>query len=125
MKMPSGPASRMRRLARLVTMVVIAVMPMLSWSPRAFAQIPIGDPAPKRPPAASALEDGLGWLKWIALWAAVAAVLIGATSIAVGHFGGNYQASSVGRRWLLGGLGAAVLAAVAWTLVNTVYGSAS
>ena len=31
----------------------------------------------------------------------------------VGHFGSNYSASSAGRKWLLGGMGAAMVIEVA------------
>ena len=52
-------------------------------------------------------------------------MLIGAIAIGVGHFGSNYGASSAGRKWLLGGMGAAVIAGLAWTVANTVYTSTS
>ena len=39
----------------------------------------------------------------------------------VGHFGSNYSASSAGRKWLLGGMGAAILSGLAWTITTTLY----
>ena len=76
-------------------------------------------------PGASFLGQVLGWLKWGGLWAAVAGLLIGAIAVGVGHFGSNYGASSAGRKWLLGGMGAAVVSGLAWTIANTIYTSTS
>ncbi|MGH9228924.1 MAG: hypothetical protein ACRD07_09380 [Acidimicrobiales bacterium] len=39
----------------------------------------------------------------------------------VGHFGSSYTASSAGRKWLLGGIGAAMIAGLAHTIATTVY----
>jgi hypothetical protein len=39
----------------------------------------------------------------------------------VGHFGSNYSASSAGRKWLMGGMGAAILSGLAWTIATTLY----
>jgi hypothetical protein len=63
----------------------------------------------------------LGWLKWAGLAASLAGLLIGAVSTAVGHFGSNYGASSAGRKWLMGGMGAAILSGWAWTIATTLY----
>lgn len=101
-------------------MVLLAVPAALLPS-RAFAQIP--DPAPTAPPGASFLGQVLGWLKWGGLWAAVAGILIGAIAIAVGHVGSNYGAASAGRKWLLGGVAAAAVSGLAWSIANTVYTS--
>jgi len=101
--------------------MVLMVIPAGVVSPRALAQIP--NPSPVAPPGASFMGQVLGWLKWSALWAAVAGLLIGAIAIAVGHFGSNYGAASAGRKWLLGGLAAAAVAGLAWTVADTVYSS--
>jgi len=63
----------------------------------------------------------LGWLKWAGLAAALAGLLIGAIAIGIGHFGSNYSASSSGRKWLMGGMRAAVLAGLSWTIATTLY----
>jgi hypothetical protein len=55
------------------------------------------------------------------LVASLAGLLIGAIAIGVGHFGSNYSASSAGRKWLLGGMGAAILCGLAWTIVTTLF----
>ena len=45
--------------------------------------------------------------------------LIGAITTGIGHFGSNYSASSAGRKWLMGGMGAAILSGLAWTIATT------
>ena len=67
----------------------------------------------------------LGQLKWWALIAAIAGLLIGGIATAIGHFGSNYGAASAGRKWLLGGMGAAVIAGLAWTISRMLYTAAS
>lgn len=72
-------------------------------------------------PGAALVSQVLGWLKWAGLSAALAGLLIGAIATGVGHFGSNYSASSAGRKWLLGGMGAAILSGLAWTIATTLY----
>ncbi len=72
-------------------------------------------------PGAELMNTVLGWLKWGALAASLAGLFIGAIATAVGHFGSNYSASSAGRKWLLGGMGSAILAGLAWTITSTLY----
>jgi hypothetical protein len=119
-------AARRGRLVRVGVVVTVAAMPVLLLAARAAAQIPIPNPAPDGSvPGSTLMSQTLGWLKWVALWASVAAMLIGAIAVGVGHFGSNYGASSAGRKWLLGGMGCAILAALAWTIASTVYSSAT
>lgn len=72
-------------------------------------------------PGSELISEMLGWLKYAALAAAVAGLLLGAIALGVGYSGANYGASASGRRWLLGGLGAAVLAGLAHTIATTLY----
>jgi hypothetical protein len=88
----------------------------------ALAVVP-NPPADGSAPGAALMTTVLGWLKWGALAAALAGLLIGAITTAVGHFGSNYGASSAGRKWLLGGMGASILAGLAWTIVTTLFGA--
>ena len=122
MNMPATSA-RTRRvpLGRLIPTTVLVLIPLTAA--KAYAQVP--NPDPGAPPGASVLGPVLGWLKWGGLWAAVAGLLIGALALAIGHFGSNYGASSAGRKWLLGGMGAAALSGLAWTVANTIYTSTS
>lgn len=96
----------------------------LWWSSAglAFAQIP-NPPADGSAPGAVLVGTVLGWLKWAGLASALAGLLIGAIATGVGHFGSNYSASSAGRKWLLGGMGSAILSGLSWTIATTLYSS--
>jgi hypothetical protein len=69
----------------------------------------------------SSVIQVIGWLKWGGLAAALAGLLMGAITTGVGHFGSNQSASAAGRKWLLGGMGAAILSGLAWTIATTLY----
>lgn len=72
-------------------------------------------------PGGRLITQVLGWLKYGAVAAAVAGLLGGGIATGIGHFGSNYNASSAGRKWLLGGIGAAMIAGLAHTIALTVY----
>ena len=60
-----------------------------------LAQVP--DPAPDGSlPGGALITQVLGWLKYAAIAAAVAGLLIGGVATGVGHFGSTYSASSAG-----------------------------
>ncbi|GMU78502.1 MAG: hypothetical protein AMXMBFR46_12970 [Acidimicrobiia bacterium] len=102
----------------LVMLVAVTVVG-LTASP-VLAQVP--DPAPDGSlPGGSLITQVLGWLKYGAIAAAVAGLLIGGVATGVGHFGSSYTASSAGRKWILGGIGAAMIAGLAHTIATTVY----
>jgi hypothetical protein len=108
----------LRRTARSVGLAVVLVA--ASTGP-AFGQV-VPDPAPDASlPGGTLITQVLGWLKYGAIAAAVAGLLIGGISIGVGHFGSNYGASAAGRKWLLGGIGAAMIAGLAHAIATTVY----
>ena len=98
--------------------VVLAVW----WSPAAVfgAAVP-NPPADGTAPGAVLVLQVIGWLKWAGLAAALAGLLMGAITTGVGHFGSNHSASAAGRKWLLGGMGAAILSGLAWTIATTLY----
>lgn len=101
-------------VAAAVTVLVVAVAGPVA------AQVP--DPAPDASlPGGSLITQVLGWLKYASLAAAVSGLLIGGIATGVGHFGANYSASSAGRKWLLGGIGSAMIAGLAHTIAITVY----
>ena len=52
---------------------------------------------------------------------AAGVAVFGGVATGVGHFGSSYSASSAGRKWILGGIGAAMLAGLAHTIAVTVY----
>lgn len=100
--------------------VAVTVMLVVGGSNRVLAQVP-NPPADGSAPGAELVTLVLGWLKWAGLAAALAGLLIGAIATGVGHFGSNYSASSAGRKWLMGGMGAAILSGLAWTIATTLY----
>ncbi|MBI5738878.1 MAG: hypothetical protein HY997_23705 [Mycolicibacterium neoaurum] len=105
------------RLAVGVGLVAVGVLAVAS---PAWAQVP--DPAPDASlPGGALITQVLGWLKYAALAAAVAGLLIGGVATGVGHFGSSYSASAAGKKWVLGGIGAAMIAGLAHTIATTVY----
>jgi hypothetical protein len=108
----------MRVRVVVATVVITALAVMLGAEP-VLAQVP--NPAPESPPGAALITKVLGWLKYGAIAAAVAGLLTGGIATGVGHFGSNYSAASAGRKWLLGGIGAAMIAGLAHTIATTVY----
>lgn len=112
--------SSCRRTARWLALTIGTVALALARPLVASAQIPNPDPDASVP-GGELFTQLLGWLKWGALSAGLAGLLIGAISMAVGHFGSNYSASSAGRKWLLGGMGASIVAGLAWTITTTLY----
>lgn len=116
--MPSATRPSSRR--RWVLVPVAVGMSLLVSVGAAHAQIP-NPPADGSAPGAELVTKVLGWLKWAGLAAALAGLLIGAIATGVGHFGSNYSASSAGRKWLLGGMGAAILSGLSWTIATTLF----
>lgn len=110
-----------RRLrARLLVGTSLAVVAVLALAGPVWAQVP--DPAPDATlPGGALITQVLGWLKYASIAAAVAGLLIGGIATGVGHFGSSYSASSAGRKWILGGIGAAMIAGLAHTIATTVY----
>ena len=114
---PSACRRVWRRAGAAVGVVVsVVAVPMVAW-----AQAIPNPPADGSAPGAQLVAQVLGWLKWAGLASALAGLLIGAIAIGVGHFGSNYSASSAGRKWLLGGMGAAILSGLSWTIATTLY----
>src|SRR5215218_9867503 len=113
-------ATRQRGLRRWCLVPFAAVAAVAGSASVASAQIP-NPPADGTAPGAELVTTVLGWLKWAGLAAALAGLLIGAIAIGIGHFGSNYSASSAGRKWLLGGMGAAILSGLSWTIATTLF----
>lgn len=107
-------------LVRTVAASVVMVSTIGGRVTTAWAQVP--DPAPDASlPGGSLITQVLGWLKYASIASAVAGLLIGGVATGVGHFGSSYSASSAGRKWVLGGIGAAMIAGLAHTIATTVY----
>ncbi len=111
--------SRLRERRRVIVGFLTFLAPFVGAG-SALAQVP-NPPADGSVPGAELVTTVLGWLKWAGLAAALAGLLIGAIATGVGHFGSNYSASSAGRKWLLGGMGAAILSGLSWTIATTLY----
>lgn len=109
---------------RAVTVMVTVVAAVLIPVGMAAAQVPDASPD-SSVPGGSLVATTIGWLKYLALAAAIVGLLGGGVAVGVGHFGSNYSASSAGRKWLLGGIGAAAVAGLAHTIATAVYTSTS
>ncbi len=110
-------STRKQRVAVVAGLVAVGV---LAGAGPAWAQVP--DPAPDASlPGGALITQVLGWLKYAAIAAAVAGLLIGGVATGVGHFGSSYSASSAGKKWVLGGIGAAMIAGLSHTIATTVY----
>ncbi len=106
---------------RAVAVSAATAVVSVGWPAAAGAQAIPNPAADGTAPGAALVAQVLGWLKWAGLASALAGLLIGAIAIGIGHFGSNYSASSAGRKWLLGGMGAAILSGLAWTIATTLY----
>jgi hypothetical protein len=112
---------RLRHPWRLLAAVITTAVASLAVAMPAWAQA-VPDPQPDASlPGGTLITQVLGWLKYASLASAVAGLLIGGISAGVGHFGSSYSASSAGRKWILGGIGAAMLAGLAHGIATTVY----
>ena len=108
-----------RKLRVTVGLGLVAIVILVVASP-AWAQVP--DPAPDPTlPGGALITQVLGWLKFAAIASAVAGLLIGGVATGVGHFGSSYSASSAGKKWVLGGIGAAMIAGLAHSIALTVF----
>src|SRR5215217_3243729 len=110
----------MRYLRRAVSAVVTVVVGVVVPLGAAWAQVPDA-PVDSSAPGGALVRTTIGWLKYGALSAAIVGLLIGGVATGVGHFGSNYSASSAGKKWLLGGMGAAMIAGLAHAMVVAVY----
>ena len=112
--------STSKRRGAVQLVVILASVLALTAPAAAHAQVP--DPAPDASlPGGALITQVLGWLKYAAIAAAVGGLLIGGVATGVGHFGSSYSASAAGKKWILGGIGAAMIAGLAHTIATTVY----
>lgn len=111
---------RLLLVRRFIATALVATTAAVAAAGPVWAQVP--DPAVDATlPGGALITQVLGWLKYAALASAVAGLLIGGISTGVGHFGSSYSASSAGRKWILGGIGAAMIAGLAHAIATTVY----
>ena len=109
-----------RGRCRVLASFLVATVALVSPTAVYAAPVP-NPPADASAPGAVLVIQVIGWLKWAGLAAALAGLLMGAITTGVGHFGSNHSASAAGRKWLLGGMGAAILSGLAWTIATTLY----
>jgi hypothetical protein len=108
------------RLRHVHAALVVGTATLILTAAAAGAQVP--DPQPDASmPGAALVNSALGWLKFGALAASVGGILGGGIAVGVGHFGNNYGAASAGRKWVLGGIGAAALAGMAHAFATQIY----
>jgi hypothetical protein len=72
-------------------------------------------------PGSGLITELLGWLKYGALASAVVGLLVGGIATGVGYSSANFGASAAGRRFLMGGLAAAVIAGLAHSVAIALY----
>jgi hypothetical protein len=101
----------------IATAAAVVLVPGVVWAADTIPN-PAADGSA---PGAVLVGTVLGWLKWAGLASALAGLLIGAITTGVGHFGSNYGASAAGRKWLMGGMGSAILSGLAWTIATTLF----
>ena len=111
---------RRRPLRRPVAVGAVLLGLVLATASPVGAQVP-NPAADATMPGSQLVAKVLGWLKYGSLAAAIGGLLIGAISVGVGHFGTHGGAATAGRKWLLGGMGAAILAGLSWTIATTLY----
>ena len=114
-------ATRRTRLVRRTASAAFGAVVVSALAASTALAVPPNPSPDGSAPGAALMNTVLGWLKWGALASSLAGLLIGAIAMAVGHFGSNYSASSAGRKWMLGGMGSAILAGLAWTITSTLY----
>ncbi len=109
-------------LRRCTVAALVAAANVAVYASPAWAAGAVPDPAPDSSmPGAALVGSMLGWLKYGALAAAVGGILGGGIAVGVGHFGNNYGAAAAGRKWVLGGIGAAALAGMAHAFASQIY----
>ena len=75
-------------------------------------------------PGAALIQQLLGWLDQIALWGALASILVGAAIYGLSQHTGNYAGGYRGRQLALAGVVGACLAGLAPTVVNLLFHAA-
>lgn len=94
---------------------------------RLLAQAPpvrVG-PNPTGMPGAALIQQILGWLSQVALWGALASILVGAAVYGLGQSTGTYANSSRGKQLVVAGAIGAILAGLAPTAVNMLFSAAN
>ncbi len=93
------------------------------WASGLLAQVEV-TPTSGGMPGGALGQQLLNWTSQIALWGSLASLLIGATVWGVSQHAGNGYQAGRGRTFALGGAVGALLAGLAPTIINTLFGAA-
>jgi hypothetical protein len=87
------------------------------------AQVSVS-PSSSGMPGGALIQQLLGWLDQIALWGALASILVGAAVYGLSQNTGNYAGGYRGKQLALAGVVGACLAGLAPTVVNLLFHAA-
>lgn len=76
-------------------------------------------------PGAALMQQMLNWLSQVALWGSLASILTGAAVYGLAQNTGNYNGAFRGKQLAAAGAVGAILAGLAPTAVNLLFGAAS
>ena len=107
------------------TLAFVAPRPraLLARASGVVAQVQV-TPSSGGMPGGALGQQLLNWTSQIALWGSLASLLIGATVWGVSQHAGNGYQAGRGRTFAMGGAVGALLAGLAPTIVNTLFGAA-
>lgn len=98
-------------------------MAMVQLPSRLLAQVSVS-PTSSGMPGGVLIQQLLGWLDQIALWGALASILVGAAVYGLSQNTGNYAGGYRGKQLALAGVVGACLAGLAPTVVNLLFRAA-
>lgn len=119
-----------RLLAVMAIMVSLAFVGPPAGATPGGPALPMQTPVEVSPdatgmPGAEFVQQALGWLSQLALWGALASILIGAAVYGIAQNSGNYNGAFRGKQLAAAGAIGACLAGLAPTAVNMLFGAAS
>ena len=92
--------------------------------PGVLAQVEV-DPSTDGMPGADLIQQLLNWAQMLALWGSLGALLVGAAMYGLARETSGYQQASRGKALAFGGAVGAILAGLAPTIINLLFGAAS
>jgi hypothetical protein len=98
-------------------------MAVVQLSSALLAQVSVS-PSSSGMPGGVLIQQLLGWLDQIALWGALASILVGAAVYGLSQNTGNYAGGYRGKQLALAGVVGACLAGLAPTVVNLLFHAA-
>ena len=98
-------------------------MPAVHLPSGLVAQVSVS-PSSSGMPGGALIQQLLGWLDQVALWGALASILVGAAIYGLSQNTGNYAGGYRGKQLALAGVVGACLAGLAPTVVNLLFHAA-